>query len=73
MKTPFTISIEEDDAKAIKAMCEILGITVSKLFEDAVRGYVLAAKSSGILKKKKATPMDLVRLFGKGCTMDPHS
>lgn len=73
MKKSMTISIEEDDERVLKRMCEVMGITVSKLVEDALRGYLIAAKTSGLLHKKKATAADLLRFLGKGCTLDPHT
>lgn len=70
MKKQLSISIEEEDERVLKQMCEIMGITVSKLVSDACRGYVVAAKVSGLLNKKKATAADLLRLFGKGLVKD---
>lgn len=66
MKVPIAISVEQADAEVLKQLCAIMGIQMSKLFESTVRGYVLTAKASGILKKKKANPMDLVKLFAAG-------
>lgn len=71
MKVPFTVSIEKEDFDVLKRMCEVMGITQSKLMESAIRGYVLAAKGSGILKRKKATGADLVRFFAAGSVQDP--
>jgi len=66
MKIGFTISVEQEDAETLDRMCDIMGITRSKLFESTVKGYVATAKVSGILKKKKAGPWDLVRFMTAG-------
>lgn len=71
MRRPLTISIEEEDARDLKRMCEIMGITVSSLFESSIRGYLLVAKTSGLFKKKKASPADMIRLLSAGADANP--
>jgi len=73
MKTGISISVEEEDAEVLRNMCAAMGITMTKLFEDAVKGYVVAGKAAGLHKQKKATVANLIRMFGKGCLLDPHS
>lgn len=70
MKMALSISVEEEDAETLRKMCDIMGITISKLFESTVRGYVVTAKTSGLLRKQKATAADLVRFFAKGAMQD---
>lgn len=71
MKVQLSLSVEQEDAEALKRMCEIMGISVSKLMESAVKGYVLTAKASGLFKRKKVCGADLIRLFGTGVLQDP--
>jgi hypothetical protein len=73
MKTSISISVEEEDAEVLRRMCAAMGISMAKLFEEAVKGYVMAGKSAGLHKQKKASVANLIRMFGKGCTMEPHS
>lgn len=70
MKIPWTVSVEREDAEIIDRMCEIMGISRSKLIQSAIRGYVIAAKTSGILKKHKAGPWDLIKYMQAGVKLD---
>lgn len=71
MKKILSISIEEEDERELKQLCAILGIPVSQLFQEAARGYVKAAKMSGLFEKKTASKLALIKLFAKGAMLDP--
>lgn len=71
MKTVMSISIEEELKKEAERMCAIMGISVSKMVCDALKGFVVAGKAAGLFKKSKANTADLVRLFGQGARLDP--
>jgi len=73
MKIITSVTIDEDVKRDAERMCEIMGISVSKMVNDALKGFVIAGKAAGIFKKSKANTADLVRVFGKGISLDPMS
>ena len=70
MKVGWSISIEEEDARTLDKMCEIMGISRTKLMESTIKGFVVTAKASGILKRKKANPIDMVKFFAAGTQVE---
>lgn len=71
MRQPLTISVEEEDVKVLRHLCDLMGISMSQLFRDTVRGYVMTAKAARLMEKKKMSKLDVVRFFGKGLAADP--
>lgn len=71
MKVPLTISIEADDHRDLKLLAELMGMTMSKLFEDTIRGYVVTARATGVLNRKKMSKLDMVRFFSEGAKLNP--
>lgn len=71
MKTVMSISIDEDDAEELKKLCAHLGIPVSRLLQEAVKGYVRTAKLSRIMDKR-VSKLALLRFFAKGMSLEAH-
>lgn len=71
MKVQMSVSIEHDLRQDVDHLCGVLGIDRSKMVCDALRGYVIAGKASGLFKKKKATTADLIRFAAEGAKLDP--
>lgn len=70
MKVPLSISIDEDDMKALKLLSEKTGLSVSSFFELHTKGFVRAAKLSGILGKKEPSKLDVLRFLGQVAKME---
>lgn len=64
--------MDRDTLRDLRIMCRIMGITMSKLLDEAAKGYVIAGRKAGIFGKKKASALDLMRLFEEGKKLDPH-
>lgn len=71
MKKPLTISIDDEDEKVLRHLCELMGIPMSKLFEDTIKGYVMTAKAARLMEKKRMSKLDVVKFFGHGAQLDP--
>lgn len=74
MRKPLTIAVDEEDEKVLRELCEVMGISMSQLFRDTVRGFVITAKATGILRKAKQgkiSMLDKVKFMAKGMQQDP--